>query len=329
MGWDDNLQIGFVRGIFIMKKKNEFMLALAALLWGVTFVAQSTGGDKVGAFTFNCIRSFIGVAAIYTAIKFLDKAGYSKKPEKHERKKLIQGGICCGLILFLASNLQQLGMNFGTSAGKAGFLTACYIVFVPVLGIFLKKKCGLNVWIGVVLSLVGLYLLCINGEWKVETGDFLVMLCAICYSAHILIIDHFNPFVDGVRMSCIQFLTVGVLTAVPMIFVEIPALEGGFSQWINSLADLGAWGAIGFAGIFSSGVAYTLQIVGQDGVNPTVASLLMSLESVFSVIAGFLLLGQVLSVKEVLGCICVFAAVMLAQLPAKEGGNVEVPASQE
>lgn len=302
----------------IMKsKRNSVFLALAAFFWGIAFVAQSKGGSIVGAFSFNCIRSFIGTMALVPVILLLDKLKLtSGKPKtKEDKKNLAVGGICCGIILTVATNLQQLGLNFGTSAGKAGFITACYIILVPILSIFLKKKCGWNIWVGVGLTVIGLYLLCMTGSLKLQLSDVLVLLCAVVFAMHILVIDHFSPLVDGVRMSCIQFLVCGILSFIPMLFVEI--IPSGIPAWSATLSSLDAWTPILYAGIFSCGVAYTLQIVGQQNVNPTVASLIMSLESVFAVIAGALLLHERLSLKEILGCVLIFGAITLAQIPVK------------
>lgn len=290
-------------------------------------MAQSEGGDAVGALSFNCIRSIIGGVALIPAIKLLDKLGYSRKPATAaDKKTLLIGGVSCGVVLCIATNLQQIGINSGTPAGKAGFLTACYIVIVPILGLFLKRKCGLNVWVGVALTLVGLYFLCILGNpdaasansiLNVQRSDALVLLCALVFSVHILVIDRFAPRVDGVRMSCIQFLVAGIITSVPMLIREAKIFEGGFVDWCGQFNNAGAWIAILYAGVLSSGVAYTLQIVGQDGVNPAVASLLLSLESVFSVLAGWVILHEVLSPISLAGCCLIFAAVVIAQLPGK------------
>lgn len=299
------------------KTRNQLLLVLTAFIWGVAFVAQSEGGDAVGSYSFNCVRSLIGSAVLVPVILLLDRLGLtSRKPKtKEDKALLLRGGICCGIILCLASNLQQLGINLGTAAGKAGFLTACYIVLVPILGIFLKKRCPWNVWVGVALTVGGLYLLCITESFTLQLSDILVLLCALVFSLHILVIDHFSPLVDGVRMSCLQFLVSGLLSGIPMVFVEMRS--AGFTAWCASFASFNAWVAILYAGIMSCGVAYTLQIVGQQGVNPTIASLLMSLESVFSVLAGWVILHQKLSLKELSGCVLIFAAVVLAQLPEK------------
>ena len=208
---------------------------------------------------------------------------------------------------FAASSLQQIGLVY-TSAGKAGFITAFYIVIVPVLGIFLHQKAGWKIWAAVAAALAGLYLLCITDGFSVNIGDFYVLLCALLFSLHILVIDHFAPKVDGVKMSCIQFFVCGIVSLVPMFLWEEPRIEGLLLSWFPLL----------YAGVLSCGVAYTLQIVGQKNVNPTVASLLLSLESCFSVLAGWIILGERLSLREGAGCILMFAAIVLAQLPERK-----------
>lgn len=298
-------------------KRNSFLLVLTALIWGVAFVAQSKGGDAVGAFSFNCLRSFLGALVLVPAIKVLDKFNLTKGKtvDPKQRKNLIVGGICCGTFLAIATNLQQLGITNGTSAGKAGFLTACYIIMVPILSIFLKKKCSWNIWVGVALTVGGLYLLCMTESLSFQMSDILVLLCALVFAMHILVIDHFSPLVDGVRMSCIQFFVCGVISFVPMMIFEVAPI--GIAQWVAPLGNLDAWTPILYAGICSSGIAYTLQIIGQKDVNPTIASLLMSLESVFAVIAGAILLKERLSPRELIGCVLIFVAVVLAQIPVK------------
>lgn len=289
---------------------------MTALIWGVAFVAQSSGGDAVGPYTFNCIRSFIGSIVLIPVIKLSDRLHWTrKKPESREDKRnLLISGISCGIVLALASNLQQVGIWLGTPVGKAGFLTACYTILVPILGLFIKKKCGWNIWLGVMIAVVGLYLLCINGSFSIQFSDLLLLLCALSFAIQILIIDHYVDMVDGVRMSCIQFLVCGVISAVPMFFVDMGLSAAEVSEWARALADPYAWIPILYAGVMSCGIAYTFQIIGQRGMNPTVASLLMSLESVFSVLAGWVLLNQALSVREIFGCVLIFGAVVLAQL---------------
>ena len=297
-----------------MKKvqlKNSLILLLTAFIWGVAFVAQSVGMDYVGPYTFNCVRFLLGGLVLIPGMAVLRKINppspEEEKKQQANQKTLVIGGICCGVALCVASNLQQIGIQMTDSVGKAGFITAFYIIIVPVLGLFFKKKCGMNVWIGVVLALAGLYCLCITEGFHIGKGDFMLFLCARVFSIHILVIDYFSPLVDGVKMSCIQFFTSGVLSAVPMLLFEQPQ--------VGQL--LAAWQPILYAGILSCGVAYTLQIVGQKGMNPTVASLILSLESVISVLAGLVILHQKLSSREILGCVLMFAAILLAQLPQR------------
>lgn len=293
--------------------KNSLLLLLTAFIWGVAFVAQSVGGEAVGCFTFNGVRSLIGAAVLIPVIYFLDvqkkkELGEEKFLEqKGDKKTLLLGGICCGVMLCIASNFQQFGISF-TTVGKAGFITAMYILIVPILGLFMKKKVGIKVWLGVVLATIGLYMLCMTREsFSLSKGDFLVLICAGFFSLHILIIDYFSPKVDGVRMSCIQFFVCGVIsTAIAFIF-ENPSFSAILSGWLPIL----------YAGVLSCGVAYTLQIVGQKNMDPTVASLILSLESVFSVLAGWVILHQTLSVRELFGCVLMFLAIILAQLPEK------------
>lgn len=298
-----------------MKKlqlRNSLILLLTAFIWGVAFVAQSVGMDYVGPYTFNCVRFMIGGLVLIPGMAFLNKVNppdeKEQKRQRENKKSLVIGGICCGCALCVASCLQQIGIMMTDSVGKAGFITAFYIIFVPVLGLFFRRKCGIFVWIGVVLAVAGLYCLCITEELTVGRGDILLFLCALAFSAHILVIDHFSPMVDGVKMSCIQFFVSGLLCAVPMLLFEKPQ----FSQIIM------AWQPVLYAGVLSCGVAYTLQIVGQKGMNPTVASLILSLESVISVLAGMVILHQTLSAREILGCVLMFAAILLAQLPGQQ-----------
>lgn len=295
------------------KTKNTFLLLLTAFIWGVAFVAQSVGMDYVGPLTFNASRFIIGAIFLIPCIAFLDKlkekenqAACKNIPAAPQNKKvLITGGICCGIAIAAASTLQQYGIAY-TTVGKAGFITALYIVIVPILGIFLKRKPRLIIWFSVLLALVGLYFLCMTDSLSFSKGDTLVLLCAFVFSLHIMIIDHFSPMVDGVRMSCIQFAVAGVLCGIPALIFEHPT----FSSLIA------AWAPILYAGILSCGVAYTLQIVAQKNYDPTVASLLLSLESVFSVLAGWVILHQALSPREIFGCVLVFIAIILVQLPA-------------
>ena len=290
--------------------KNSLLLLLTATIWGVAFVAQSVGMDYVGGFTFNMARSLIGSAVLLPVIWFMGRNS-SKKAEEAQgfgsRKDLLWGGLACGILMCLASNFQQFGIKY-TTVGKAGFITACYIVLVPILGLFLKKKCSPFIWLAVAMSVAGLYLLCITDGFSIGKGDILVLICAVLFSFHILVIDYYSPKVDGVKLSCIQFLVCGILSGIPALIFEKPEM----------CAVLTAWQPILYAGVMSCGVAYTLQIIGQKNMNPTVASLILSLESCISVLAGWVILGQQLSAREITGCVIMFAAIILAQLPQKE-----------
>ncbi len=291
--------------------KNFLCLLLAATIWGIAFVAQSVGMEHVGPFTFNGIRSLIGAAVLIPVLFILNRPGNtSTAASRFQNRDLWIGGLVCGVALFAASNFQQFGIQY-TSVGKAGFITACYIIIVPIIGLFLKKKCSPFIWAAVVMALVGLYLLCITDGFSIGRGDLLVLACAFLFSLHILAIDHFSPRTDGVKLSCIQFLVCGILSTILALFLEHPQLSSIFAVWLPIL----------YAGVMSCGVAYTLQIVGQKNVNPTVASLILSLESCISVLAGWLLLGQKLSAKELLGCVVMFAAIVLAQLPQKQAAR--------
>lgn len=299
----------------VNKIRNSFFLVLAALIWGVAFVAQTTGAKATGPYTFNCIRSFIGGIFLLPVIHISDRRNGNPVPSPQQKKDLLTGGICCGCILFVATTLQQLGLYFGVPAGKAGFFTACYILIVPILGLFFHKRCGLKIWIGVVLAVAGLYLLCMDeGGFSLQLRDILVLICAVVFACHILTIDHFSPLVDGVKLSCIQFFVCGILGLIPMFFADMHHSIAGIQAWLPSLGSMDAWIPLLYAGVLSSGVGYTLQIVGQNGLNPTIASLLMSLESVFSVLAGWIILGQSMNAQELSGCVLIFIAIVLAQI---------------
>ena len=299
-----------------LQLRNSFLLLLTAVIWGVAFVAQSVGMDYVGPYTFTCVRSFIGGLFLIPCIALLNRLnpvspGGIRPSNAKSKGQLWIGGVCCGVMLCFASCFQQIGIMY-TSVGKAGFITAFYIIIVPLLGLFFKKRCGLFVWLGVALAIVGLYFLCITESLTIQFGDFLIFICAILFSIHILIIDYFTLRVDGVKMSCIQFFFCAILSGIGMLIFEQPSFA-------NILA---AWKPILYAGAMSSGVGYTLQIVGQKGMNPAVASLIMSLESVISVIAGWLILGQALSGREIFGCVLMFGAIVLAQLPERKKQSV-------
>ena len=252
----------------------KLLLLLAALIWGVAFVAQSVGMDYMGPFTFNGARFLMGSAVLLPVIAFRKRR--SRGPI--EKRPAVIGGICCGLALCPAALFQQFGIMY-TTVGKAGFITTLYIIMVPVIGIFMKKKPGVRIWVGAALAAFGFYLLCMNEGFTLSRGDGLVFIGAILFSIHILVIDYFSPKADGVEISCVQFLTAGVISSILAFIFEKPELSG-LVEGIIPLA---------YAGIMSSGVAYTLQVIGQRDTEPAVASLLLSMESVFSLLAGFLI----------------------------------------
>ena len=286
--------------------KSSLILLLTATIWGVAFVAQSVGMEYIGPFTFNAIRCVLGGLVLIPVILVLKKKKETgaENQEKEDKKTLWAGGIACGVILCIASNLQQFGI-MEASVGKSGFFTALYIVMIPVIGIFIGKRPGIKLWFCVALAVVGMYLLCMkDGSFTIERADIMLLLCALAFSFHILVVDYFSPKVDGVKMSCIQFFVCGVLSAVGMLFTETPDISNIQAAWLPLL----------YAGLLSCGVGYTLQI-GQKGINPVIASLIMSLESVISALAGWVILGQVLSPKEILGCVLMFVAIIITQIP--------------
>jgi len=289
--------------------KYSLLLVLAALIWGLAFVAQSAGMEYVGPFTFNGVRCFLGVMILIPTALFMDKKEGVLTP--WNSKKLIIGGIVCGAFLFLATSSQQIGI-MTTSVGKSGFITALYIVLVPVFSLFLRKKPGKYVWLSMIMALVGLYFLCISDAFMLQKGDLWLFACAILFTCQILAVDKFAPDLDVIKLSCYQFLVAGILSIIPII-TEKPVMSDVLACWLP----------ICYAGFFSSGIAYTLQMEGQKRVDPTVASIIMSLESVFSAVFGFIILHEKLSARELIGCIIMFGAVILAQMaPAKEGETV-------
>ena len=291
--------------------KNSMLLMLCALIWGTAFVAQSAGSG-MGAFSFLAGRSWMAVLVLLPTVKAFDALHHRQgrpdgKPKTTaERKLLLKAGLVCGTLLFLASAAQQLGITLDPSTAKAGFLTAMYVVLVPVFGLFLGRKGSAQLWVSMMVAVLGLYLLCMkNGFGSIESSDWILLSCAVLFSFQIMAVDHFAPQVDGVRLSLAEFLVVSVESTIAAFVFEAPT-TAQFAE--NALP-------IFYCGIMSSGVAYTLQILGQRDLNPAIASLIMCLESVFSALGGWLLLGQSLSAREVFGCALIFAAVVLAQLP--------------
>lgn len=316
--------------------RNSLLLTLTALIWGVAFVAQSEGSAYMGSSTFTGLRFLMAAAALYPFIYIADRrrkaagtpgqAGGDAVPGADrrvmpgsDRASLWRAGIILGALLCVASLLQQEGIAQGASAGKAGFVTATYIVLVPILNLLIfRKKTNPLIWIGVAVALAGLYLLCIDKEsLSLQLSDLLLILCALGYSFQILAIDRFSPRFDALKLSAIQFLSCGVLASIVMVFTDIRPV--GLAAWGAAFTSWNAWIPLLYAAILSSAVGYTLQVIAQKGLNPTVASLLMSLESVFAALAGWFILRQSLTPRELLGCALVFAAVLLAQLaPTKD-----------
>ncbi len=289
-------------------------LALAAIIWGSSFVAQTAGAEFVGPFTFISIRSLLGSVALLPVIFVMDAFKKKSNPQEYKKmtkadyKYLFIGGGVCGVVLCAASNLQQLGIDGGTAPGMAAFITALYILLVPIFSVFLGKKIRPVIWACVGVSVVALYMLCVKDGGKVQGSDLYVLACAACYAVHILVIDKVSPKLDGVRLSALQFFVAGVISAVPMLIMEDVSLEA-----IKAAAP-----SIAYSGIMSSAVAFTLQILGQQKTEPTIATMIMSLESVFGVLTAMIVLSQVPTAREAIGCVLMFAAIIVAQLPEKK-----------
>ena len=297
---------------------------LTSFIWGSAFVAQSSGMDYVGPYTYNMARNVLAFLFLIPVIYVIGKkkgvtddagsgTGIDEEASVEENWKSILlpdrttlvGGIYCGLVMAVASSLQQIGITM-TTAGKAGFITALYIILVPLMGVFIGKKIPRIIWFCVVLAMAGFYLLCVKEGFSISKGDILVLFCSVGFSVHIMTIDHFtSKGVDGVKMACIQFAVAAIVMTPVMFLLENPSVSGLLSAWMT----------IAYAGILSSGVGFTLQIVAQKDTDPTTATLIMSLESVFAAVSGCLFLNEVLLPKEILGCILVFVAVILAQVP--------------
>ena len=291
------------------KAKGNMILLLTALIWGSAFVAQSTAADLVETFTYNMSRNVLGALVLLPVIYVQASGAARMLPDR----STLTGGICCGIILAASSGFQQAGVAL-TTAGKAGFITALYIIMVPLAGMLLGRKVAPVIWLCVALAISGFYLLCVKEGFTISRGDILVLCCAICFTGHILTVDHFSALgTDPVKMSCIQFITAAVVSGILMLAFEHPTWEAIVAARVPIL----------YAGVLSSGAAYTLQIVGQRYTDPTTATLIMSLESVFAALAGWIILHETLSPKELLGCALVFTAVILAQVPLPLRGAVK------
>ena len=295
--------------------RQNFLPLLAAFIWGTAFVAQSVGSESLAPFTFNAIRSVIASVFLLVLSLVFDRIKKSDENQgsavtKTNVKDLILGGLSCGVALTIATNLQQSGVG-DSGAGKAGFITALYVVLVPVFGVILKRHVPVQVWIGVVLSVAGLYLLCIKEGFSIVRSDMYLLCCAFVFAIQIMLVDHFVKTVDGVKLSCAQFTVVAILSGICMLIFEHPNVES-----IKACV----WPLI-YTGVFSSGVAYTLQIIAQKDANPTVLSLLLSLESVFATLSGAVLLHEKMLTKEYIGCILMFSAVIISQLSFGNSGS--------
>lgn len=295
-----------------MKKvKGEILLFITAIIWGTAFVAQIVGMEHIGPFTFTASRTLIGALSLIPVIILMDKR---KKKDlnvalpKKSNLDLIKGGVACGLAMFGGISFQQYGLQF-TTAGKAGFITALYIVLVPIIGLFLGKKVKKSVWLGVGLGVIGLYLLSVTEGLTISKGDLIVLFGTFFWALHILFIDHFAPKVDGLKMSFIQFVVSGLISLIIAINFENVSFKA-LSQSAFPIL---------YAGIIVVGIAYTLQIIGQNGTNPTAAAIIMSMESVFAAISGMIILRETMSLREIIGCVLMFAAVLVAELqPSKK-----------
>lgn len=300
------------------KMQSNILLLITAFIWGSAFVAQKSGMDYIEPFTFNGIRTLIGGLVLIPVVFIMNK-GKSKEleaeqqaltdEEKAKKKRdLIIGGICCGTALFIASSFQQFGVSY-TTAGKAGFITTLYVVIVPILSILLRKRVRPIMWLCVVLGAIGLYLLCMTDKsFSLAFGDMLVLICAVFFAVHIMTVDYFTTKADGVQLSCIQFLAAGVEGLVCMLIFENPDINAILNCWMPLL----------YAGVLSCGVGYTFQVIAQKHAEPTVASLIMSLESAFAVVCGALLLHESMTPRELSGCVIIFAAVIISQIPERK-----------
>ena len=297
------------------KMRANLMLLLTSMIWGSAFVAQDVAADVIEPLTFNAIRMALAALAMLPSVWLTGRKAVKaengmawKQMNAAGRKTLLLGGLCCGLMLAMGSAFQQLGISMGTGAGKAGFITALYIVLVPLLGLFWRRRVGAAVWTAVALSVAGLYFLCVQGGLTITAADGVLMLCALCYAGHIMVVDYFSRRTECVKLSCLQFAVTSVLCAIGAMLTEQPTWAAVEACIFPLL----------YAGVLSGAVGYTLQTLAQRDAEPAVASLLMSLESVFAVLTGWIILGDALSLRELLGCVLMMGGIVLAQLPQKQ-----------
>lgn len=299
----------------LKKIVSSLLLILISAAWGGSFVAQTKGGNIVGPFSFGFLRFFVAGVAILPFVNLIDKSNaLADKNIKRNKKDLILGGLLCGLFLAGTSAFQQLGLAMGTSSGKAGFLTSCNVIFVALIGLFFKEKVRANVWLGVGITVFGLYFLCINGEFNVMLSDVLVLICSVMNAARIIAVDRYMNKADTAKLACVQFFSASAILAVLAVIFEMDSLL----LWWHTVNQSTVWLSILYAGVIAGAFAFTVQIVAQKNVNATVSSILMSTESVFSVIAGCLIMHEVLSFREIIGCVAIFIAIIVAQLPSKD-----------
>lgn len=297
--------------------KANILLLLTAAIWGLAFVAQKVGAEHVGAFTYNGIRFALGSISLIPLILFLNKKkGENEKTKNNDRDSLkltVKAGIIAGCALFIATSLQQMGV-MGTTAGKAGFITGLYMVIVPILGLFLKQKVNKSTWIGIVIAIIGLYLLSINEDFSISNGDLLVLIGSVGWAIHILLIDNFTKKIDPLKLSSVQFATCSILSLVMAIIFED----------INMVGISGAMVSILYGGLLSVGVAYTLQVVAQKNAKPSHAAILLSMESVFGALGGAMFLGERIGTRGLVGCILIFIAIIISQLKPSEKGSKDM-----
>ena len=287
------------------------LLFLTAMIWGFAFVAQRVGADFVGAFTFNGVRFTLGAISLIPVIMIFEKKDDKEDIHKERQKHSIIIGLIAGVVLFVASWLQQLGVEVTGSAGKAGFITGLYTVLVPIFGIFLRRKTNVNIWIGTLFAVLGMFLLCINEKWKIDIGDVILLCGSVFWALHILVIDRFVSSVSSLRFACTQFVVCAVLSLVLAFAMETVTLDGIKAAAVPIL----------YGGVMSVGVAYTCQIIGQKNADPTHASIILSTESMFSAIGGAIILNEVMTGRGYLGCVCIFAGIIVSQLSPKKLKN--------
>jgi len=290
--------------------KADLLLLLAAIIWGFAFVAQRAGMEHVGPFTFNGVRFALGSLSLVPLLYFGKFAKSKPETHNHSNRLTLKAGLISGVVLFVAATLQQTGIIY-TTAGKAGFITGLYVIFVPIIGIFIRQKTNLNIWFGAILAAAGLYFLSINEDFALDFGDSLVLLSAVFFALHILVIGRFSSMVSAIKLSIIQFATCSVLSLVSAFFTEEIILSGIMDAAIPII----------YGGVFSVGIAYTLQVVGQKHAHPSSASIILSLESLFAVIGGWLLLSEQLTPRGLFGCGLMLAGMVLAQIRWGERSN--------